>query len=173
MNEMPNNLHKLVPPEIRAKVEEALANPRPGLATYEQVHRAFDLDPYGVSIKTVERYGLQLRREAREARIDRLRALHQVSEAILGTDDGRIDEAAEKLLYAKLLERAADEASAGELLKLSAAIHNSVSARVKRALENQRLADRAKLANDLAKVGEVRGLTPEVLAEIKAKVLGV
>jgi len=58
---VPTSLHRRLPRALRSRVEEALRNPGPGLATYKEVYEHFDLAEYDIYKTSFERYGRKVR----------------------------------------------------------------------------------------------------------------
>jgi len=162
MNHMPNNLHKLLPAELRAQVENALRFPSPGLSTYAEVYELFELSKYGIEHGTVERAGRKLREEVRQAQRDRLRALRELRDAIAG--EANVDSATADLLYAELFEHlAGTERDPKKIFALSYALQKLVKANVDRQVEKRKATEwaekreAARRALDASEAGEDTG----------------
>jgi hypothetical protein len=66
-----NQIKAKLPVAFRERIERDLADQPPGRDTYEKVFRHYQLDTYGISIKSIQRYGKQLR-DAKERKTNAL-----------------------------------------------------------------------------------------------------
>ncbi|HUT14042.1 MAG TPA: hypothetical protein VMY42_26375 [Thermoguttaceae bacterium] len=139
-NNMPSNLHKRLPLDLREQVEHALRFPSPGLSTYQEVYDHFELGKHGVEHGTVERAGKKLRDEVKRAHRERLRALRELRDAIQG--EAEVSGATADLMYAELFEHmVGPERDPKKIFALSAAIKSIVSANIARQVESRKSED--------------------------------
>ncbi len=118
-----NNLHRLIDHGTRSLIERDLVEQPPGRETYDKVYAAYpELAEKGISIKTIERHGMYLRKLARDRKIGRL------ADSIVGRELGDdIRGQIRARLYEAIVN---DEASIGDLLKASITEANVTKASV-------------------------------------------
>lgn len=166
-NARTTSLHRKLPVELRERIERDLIEQPPGRSTYEEVWKFYALDTLDISIKAVERYGGYLRA------LHRNQWIREFGDVLVGEDlSPKIEGLIRTRLYEQLVSD--EQASPGSLLKLAVAEKSLREARIK---DEQWEARKREMAAELEKMSAMNGgrseLTPEVLAEIKSKVLGI
>ena len=176
MGHTPNNLHKLLPSELREQVEHALMFPSPGLSTYAQVYAHFELAKYGVEHGTVERAGKALREQVKAAQRERLRALRELRDAIRGEAD--VDDATADLMYAELFEHLlTPDKDPKRIFALSSSIKSIVSANIDREAEKRKAADwqtkREQMAQAVERSETETADPKKALSELRADIRAI
>lgn len=173
-NARTTSLHERLSTELRRAVERDLIEQPPGRETYQKVWEYHGLAEKGVAYRCLARYGGYLRA------LHRNQWIREFGNTLVGED---VEPRIAGMIKSRLLETltTAEDPTAGELFKASlalkslkdAAINEEVERRSRDKHEAWKRDQAARQERELQKVGAARGLTPDVLAEIKAKVLGV
>ena len=166
-NARTTSLHEKLPVDLRLQVERDLVEQPPGRETYAKVHEYHELDNYQISVKAVERYGGYLR----ELNLNQY--IRDFGDATLDGIDlkPRVEGAIRSRLYEALRTQ---NPKFSDLMK-AAITEKSLREGVIKQEEWE--AKKAKMDAELEKLSAINGgrpeLTPEVVAEIRSKVLGV
>ena len=167
---MPNarttSLHEKLPVETRRALERDLIEQPPGRESYAKIYEHYKLADIGISIKAVERYGGYLRA------LQRNQWIREFGDTLIGEDlKPRIESLIRSRLYEALTTQ---DAKIGDLMKASitekALREGVIKTEEWEARKKRQEAELEKLA---AMNGGNAALTPDVLAEIKSKVLGI
>ena len=166
-NARTTSLHEKLDPAVRAQVEADLVQQPPGRETYQKVWEHYSLGVAGISVKAVERYGGYLRA------LHRNQWIRELGDELVGEDlKGKVENVIRSRLYESLVS--GEQAKFGDLMK-AAITEKALREGVIKSEEWD--AKRAKMEAELEKLSAMNGghsaLTPDVLQEIKAKVLGI
>lgn len=187
----PDAIDKLVPLDLREKIDAALRDMPPEYATYQAVHEGFHLlEDYGIEHGVVERRGRRLREEKARAQRARLANAREMAEAIAGSaDPAQLTKAAELLMFGDFFEYLqGEERDPKTTREFVGGMRDLVKAQVDREADRRAAEaehrEKEKHEQDMARraaeferiVGKEdgpRALTPDVLEEIRSKVLGL